>query len=322
MKRSAADKSRNRRRFIRRGLITVCAVSCLTLVTGCAYRWMASRALEKEVASAERDANTGVLVGAEPLVLGTGERGVLLLHGFIGSPMDFGELPQRLADAGYRVRAPLLPGHGTRPQDMLKTDAAAWLEAARQAYREISGECEWVGIVGFSMGGMLAIRLAADDEERLPDALVLACPYLGVTYRWYAVLSPATWNAILSPAIPYVTRGNAFVQVNRREVAPMMVSYRTVPTYAIQCLGKEAADVCETVSGLPTDRTLILYAPGDGAASPRRILQMADTWGIPDAMRVEITNSNHLIFWDYNREAAIEAIIKHLNAFKTSVYDH
>ena len=194
MKRSAADKSRNRRRFIRRGLITVCAVSCLTLVTGCAYRWMASRALEKEVASAERDANTGVLVGAEPLVLGTGERGVLLLHGFIGSPMDFGELPQRLADAGYRVRAPLLPGHGTRPQDMLETDAAAWLEAARRAYRELAAECDWVAIAGFSMGGTLAIRLAADDGERLPDALVLACPFLGVTYRWYAALPPATWN--------------------------------------------------------------------------------------------------------------------------------
>jgi len=315
MKQKVEDKPRNRGRVPMLCLMAACAFLCLALLTGCAYRWMASRALQKEVANAERDPTTGILKGAEPLILGAGEKGVLLLHGFIGSPMDFGELPQRLADAGYRVYAPLLPGHGTRPQDMLETDAAAWLDAARLAYRDLSAECDWVAVVGFSMGGTLAIRLAADDEERAPEALVLACPFLGVTYRWYAVLSPATWNTLLAPVIPYVTRGNAFVQVNRREVAPMIVSYRTVSTYAIKCLGKEAADVCETVSGLPVDRTLILYAPGDGAAAPRRILQMADKWGVPPSSCVSIANSNHLVFWDYNREYAIEAVMQHLNAF-------
>ena len=294
-------------------LVGFAAFVCLLFVTGCAYHWMAARALNKEVSTAARDAETGVLLGAEPLSLGTGNVGILLIHGFIGSPKDFGDLPQRLAAAGYRVSVPLLPGHGTRPQDLLAEDEDTWFAAAENAYGELWKECEWVAVVGFSMGGTLAARLAV-EAERPPDALVLASPFFGVTYRWYAVLPPATWNRILMPILPYVIKGTTFVQVNRREVASEIVSYRAVPTYAIHCLSRLAADVREEKAGPSPERMLLLYAARDGAASPRQIRKTAGRWAIPEASRVVLANSNHHIFWDFDRERAIEAVLEFIKA--------
>jgi len=297
----------------RRLLISAVAFLCTLSAGGCAYRWFAARALNREVSTAARNPETGVLLGAEPITLGTGHRGVLLLHGFVGSPKDFGDLPQRLADAGYLVYAPLLPGHGTRPQDLLDEDADTWVAAAEEAYRDLRSRCDWVAVVGFSMGGTLAVDLFAESEVDQPDALVLACPFLGATRRWYAVLPLETWNRILMPVLPYVVKGTTFVQIDRREVASEIISYRTVPTYAIECLSRAAARARRVRWRMPPGRTLLLYAEHDGAASPSRIRQFADRWGIPETSRVVLTNSNHHVFWDYDREQAIDAVIKFLD---------
>jgi len=296
----------------RRALIGAAALVCLLVAGGCTYRWIAARSLAKEVSNAARDPATGILLGAEPLSLGAGKRGVLLLHGFIGSPKDFGILPQRLAEAGYFVYAPLLPGHGTKPQDLLREDADTWFAAARASYRELRARCAWVAVVGFSMGGTLAARLAV-EEAAPPDALVLAAPFLGVTYRWYAILPPATWNRILMPVLPYVIKGTTFVQVNRREAIAEIVSYRTVPTHAIHCLSQAAARVRKSATGPPADRTLLIYATGDGAASPRRTRKTADRWGLPPSSRLVLTRANHHIFWDYEREEVVDAIVAFLD---------
>ncbi len=310
----SANKDRARSgRWNRRLLIGVAAFFCLLSVAGCTYHWIAAKALEREVNTAARNPETGILLGAEPITLGSGYKGVLLLHGFVGSPKDFGGLSQRLADAGYLVHAPLLPGHGTRPQDLLVEDPDTWFAAAEEAYRDLRSRCNWVAVVGFSMGGTLAVGLFAESETRQPDALVLACPFLGATRRWYAVLPLETWNRLLMPVFPYVVKGTAFVQINRQEGASEIISYRTIPTYAIDCLSRAAARVRRAQWRMHPGRTLLLYSTHDGAASPRRIRKIADRWGIPDASRVVLTNSNHHIFWDHDCEQAIDAVMKFLD---------
>ena len=294
----------------RRALLCTIAFICLALASGCAYRWMAARYLDREMKSAARDPETGILLGAEPLRLGSGQKGVLLVHGFIGSPKDFGELPQRLAAAGFRVHVPLLPGHGTRPPDLLDENEDTLLAAVAESYRELRADCEWVGVVGFSMGGALVARMVCENVEPHPDALVFASPFFGVTYRWYAILPPATWNRICRPFIPYVIKGTALVQVNRSGVAPEIACYRTVPTYTIHCLSQASERVWESDSGVLPDRTLLIYSADDATASPRKIRKMADRWNIPATSRILLDRSNHHIFWDYDREEVINAVIE------------
>ncbi|MFC4055473.1 alpha/beta fold hydrolase [Actinomadura syzygii] len=86
--------------------------------------------------------------------------GVLLLHGFGGSPNSLRPWGEALADAGMAVSIPRLPGHGTRWQDLDRTGEDDWLAAAEQALTALREDHEQVFVMGLSLGATLALRLA------------------------------------------------------------------------------------------------------------------------------------------------------------------
>ena len=93
---------------------------------------------------------------------GDGSRtGVVLSHGFTGSPHGLRAWAQALAAAGFAVRMPLLPGHGTSWQDLNRTRWQQWHGALDEAYLELDAQCDQVFAAGLSMGGALALRIAA-----------------------------------------------------------------------------------------------------------------------------------------------------------------
>jgi len=98
--------------------------------------------------------------GAEPFSADGGPVGVLVLHGFTGSPRTVRPWAEHLAAAGLTVRAPLLAGHGGTWQDLEKTGWTDWYDCAERALLELSSRCSQVFVAGISMGGCLALRLA------------------------------------------------------------------------------------------------------------------------------------------------------------------
>ncbi len=85
--------------------------------------------------------------------------GVLIIHGFIGSPDEVSILSEYLKGRGYSVSVPLLPGHGIAEISLSKAKAADWIESVKKAYLQLSAHCSSVFVVGFSMGGLLAAHL-------------------------------------------------------------------------------------------------------------------------------------------------------------------
>jgi len=115
--------------------------------------------------------------GAETINLQEGNsRGVLLLHGFGDTPQTLRQLAVVLHAAGFDVRAPLLPGHGTTVADFLESRRRDWLSCARTELAEMRRNCDRVALVGLSMGGALAAILAAENPDT--PALVLLAPYV------------------------------------------------------------------------------------------------------------------------------------------------
>lgn len=108
--------------------------------------------------------------GAEPFSATGGPDGVLVLHGFTGSPHSMRAVAGRLADAGLTVELPLLPGHGTAVEDMVPTRWDDWSSAAEDAYQALAARCRRVAVTGLSMGGTLSCWLA----ERHPEIVALA----------------------------------------------------------------------------------------------------------------------------------------------------
>lgn len=121
-----------------------------------------------------------VKAGAEPFGADAGRVGVLLCHGFTGSPASMTPWARHLHEAaGHTVRVPRLPGHGTTWQEMNTTTWQDWYGEVDAALTDLRSQCDWVAVAGLSMGGALALRLA---EQRPDDvgALILVNPAIAL----------------------------------------------------------------------------------------------------------------------------------------------
>jgi carboxylesterase len=130
-----------------------------------------------------------VVSGAEPFSFHGGPIGILLLHGFTGNPASLRRIGEWLAARGHTVSCPRYPGHGTSWRELGRTRWQDWVSEATRALKEIDRRCQTVILLGLSMGGSMAVHLAA----RYPDivrGLVLVNPYvrdpkiLAAMYLW------------------------------------------------------------------------------------------------------------------------------------------
>lgn len=122
--------------------------------------------------------NFQVIEGAESFFFKGSETGILLSHGFIGTPQSVRFLGEELAKRGYTVMAPRLKGHGTHYLDMEQCRYMDWYESLAEGYEELSRHCTKIIIMGQSMGGTLALWLAAQKQE--VDGVVLINPALTI----------------------------------------------------------------------------------------------------------------------------------------------
>jgi carboxylesterase len=108
---------------------------------------------------------------------------VLCLHGLTGTPYEVRPPAEALAAGGFACLGPLLPGHGTSTEDLARTPREAWIEAARDALDALGETHARVYVLGLSLGGLIALRLAAEQE--VAGLLVMAAPLdLGRLVRW------------------------------------------------------------------------------------------------------------------------------------------
>ena len=114
-----------------------------------------------------------VLPGAEPVDLPGGPVGVLLSHGFTGTTSSVRPWAEHLAQEGFSVLAPRLPGHGTRWQDLNATGFADWHAEVERAFDELRARCSTVFVMGLSMGGALALRLAELRPTQVAGVVVV-----------------------------------------------------------------------------------------------------------------------------------------------------
>lgn len=98
---------------------------------------------------------------AAPWRAGSSDTAVLLVHGITGGPASMRPWGEALAQAGNEVVVPLLPGHGTRWQDLTLTTWEDWYATVEREYLRLAERCSHVVVGGLSMGGALALRLAA-----------------------------------------------------------------------------------------------------------------------------------------------------------------
>jgi carboxylesterase len=90
--------------------------------------------------------------------------GILLMHGFTGSPVSLRPLAELLSKRGFAIEMPRLPGHGTQPRDLLPYRYADWRAEALAGLERLRARTQHVVAVGLSMGGTLVLDLATTEK--------------------------------------------------------------------------------------------------------------------------------------------------------------
>ncbi|MCH2451913.1 MAG: hypothetical protein MK221_01750, partial [Gemmatimonadetes bacterium] len=88
-----------------------------------------------------------------------GETGVLLLHGLTATTAEVRPLAKCLLNEGYTVSGILLPGHGTKAENLSHTHRNDWIKASKEAYNELKRECSYVILGGEYVVALLALSL-------------------------------------------------------------------------------------------------------------------------------------------------------------------
>jgi carboxylesterase len=156
----------------------------------------------------QRRSRVPILAGAEPFAVdgdgAAGRTGVLVSHGFTGTPQSMRPWAEHLAAQGYSVRLPRLPGHGTTWQEMNRTTWTDWYAEVRAGYDELAARCDTVFACGLSMGGTLVTRLAeelADDPSSKLAGLVLVNVAYGTLRKDAALARYIAWAVRSRPGI-------------------------------------------------------------------------------------------------------------------------
>ncbi len=144
--------------------------------------------------------NEPLTITARPELTGGRRIGVLLSHGFTGSPASMRPWGEHLGSLGYGVVVPLLPGHGTTWQDLNTKRWQDWYAEITRTFDALLAEHDAVVIGGLSMGGALVLRLAADRPADVAGVMVVN-PAVG-TKRLDVKLLPVLKHLVPSfPAI-------------------------------------------------------------------------------------------------------------------------
>jgi carboxylesterase len=242
-----------------------------------------------------------VLEGAEPFAAdGTGvdgRIGVVISHGFTGTPQSLRPWAEHLAAAGFTVRLPRLPGHGTTWQEMNDTRWQDW-------YGEVRRDQVFVG--GLSMGGTLVTRLAEDLGDKIAGMVLVNAAY-GTMRKDAAFAKYLTWAIKSRPGIGSDIKKPGTVELGY-DKTPLkaFVSLQELWKVVVLDLGKVTAPV------------LFFHSTEDHVVDPlsAKLLHAGAT--STTVTEVPLTNSYHVATVDNDAEqiftGSVEFIRQHTRA--------
>jgi carboxylesterase len=231
-----------------------------------------------------------ILPGAEPHHHDGGPVGVLLCHGFTGTPQSLRPWADHLGAAGLTVSLPLLPGHGTRWQDMQLTTWQDWYATVDRALARLRERCETVFVMGLSMGGGLALRLAEQHGDDVAG-LVLVNPSVQADDPRLKLL-PVLRHVI--PSVPGIAS-------DIRKEGSVELAYPRTPVKAAYSLAKFWRVVSADLPQV-TQPVLLMHSPHDHVVSPANSETVLARISSTDVTDVLLNDSYHVATLDHDAE--------------------
>jgi carboxylesterase len=120
--------------------------------------------------------NTQTIQTAEPFFLPGSRTGILLIHGFTGTPKEMRWMGEYLnRELGFTCLGVRLTGHATRPKDMVRSRWTDWTASVEDGYNLLRGAADSIYLVGLSMGGALALLMSTRLDVK--GVVTMSAPY-------------------------------------------------------------------------------------------------------------------------------------------------
>lgn len=239
-----------------------------------------------------------IIEGAEEFLLeGINNKGVLLIHGYTGTPAEMRLLGDHLNAKGYTVLGVRLPGHGTTPKELNETQWQDWYAEAEAGFKRLAACCEEIMVAGLSMGGLLAIKIAA--ELPVKKAAFLSAPMFVYDKR-------APYASFLSFFIPVLKKRkrNYFVAEKYN------LAYDIMPTKPLGSLFK-LVDLCKKkILKKITVPSIVLQSTIEHTVQPHSAQYIYDNINSKDKKLVWFDKSGHILTLDVEREDVFREISK------------
>jgi len=239
----------------------------------------------------------GRRTGEGPFRFEGGPAGCLLIHGLTGTPEEMRYLGDRLhRHMGFTVSGVLLAGHGTDASAFQRNAWPDWVRSAEQGMFELAETCSPVFVVGFSMGGLIAMALALRHGTKV-DALALLATPLFVN-RHKARLAGTLYG--LPGVRAWLRRrwGQAGWEVPplRKNLMPVLRSFA------------ELKWILRRKGACLTHPTLILQSRQDPSVCWENALALSNLISSPRKDRILLTRSRHVLPLDLERDQVADAI--------------
>ena len=242
----------------------------------------------------------GIVLGAAAIELErAGAHGVLLLHGAGDTPQVLADMGAYLHRRGFAVRVPLLSGHGRSLSAFSMVSSARWHEEVEHEYASMRDRHDWVAVVGLSMGGALAVTLAARRDD--VPALVLLAPYIAMPagLRAAAVTS-GLWGA-LSPY--FLSRGGR--SIHDRAAAARGRGHGLFTPAALRALYDVVAQAANDLAKVRAP-TLVIQSREDNRISRANAERSFARLGSREKRLHWIEGAGHVITVDFGHERVFE----------------
>ncbi|MET1032458.1 alpha/beta hydrolase [Domibacillus tundrae] len=232
-----------------------------------------------------------VMPGAESFYLEGNEIGIVLSHGFIGTPQSIRDVAEALNKQGFSVIAPRLKGHGTHQADMEKCTHDDWYDSYLRAYRFLKKRGKRIFLMGQSMGGTLTLKFAAAHQD-----------VEGIITINAALTLPSLDHLGNDPAPRFIPEGSP--DIKKENVHE--ITYEEAPVASIRELQKLMKEVPSVLSRIRVP-ALCIKSAVDHVVPPENTSFIYQSISSTQKQLITLADSYHVATMDHDADRIVEA---------------
>lgn len=230
-----------------------------------------------------------VLDGAEEFFFKGSDIGILISHGFIGTPQSVRYIGEEFAKQGFTVLGPRLHGHGTHYYDLEESSNLDWFHSLERGYQKLQQHSKNIFVIGQSMGGALTLWLAHRYQEIKGIILVNAA----LEVPTYEYLKGKAEPRFLDESEPDIHAKDVFE-----------IAYPKVPIKAIHELQDLMSKTPAILQEIQTP-ILGIHSSVDHVVPPANTEYILHHIGSSTKEKLVLQNSYHVASMDYDKDLIV-----------------